>query len=170
MAILTTIALVLGYVEKLIPVTSAMPGVKLGLANTVLLYAIYMMHTRQAFTLMILKVLLSGIMFSGFSGALFSFAGGVLSLIVMLLFKRIPGIGVIGVSVAGAVFHNIGQVLVAMMVAQTRGLLLYMPVLMIAGVLTGSVTGIIAKCVLKYMHYNHSSDSAGTRKYDTVVR
>jgi heptaprenyl diphosphate synthase len=106
LSILLTVALVLGYFENLIPLNASIPGVKLGLSNTVLLYAIYMINDKSAFVLMILKVALSGMLFASVSGAIYSFAGGLLSLIMMLIFKRIPDVSIIGVSIIGAVFHN----------------------------------------------------------------
>lgn len=147
--LLTGVALVLGYFEHLIPIAATLPGVKLGLANTVLLYAIYMMNKRSAFTLMILKVILSGLLFAGLSGAIYSFAGGLLSLIMMLIFKRMPGVSIIGVSVVGAVFHNVGQLLAAAMIVQTMGVFFYLTVLLISAVITGILTGVTAKYVLK---------------------
>ncbi|SMP61516.1 Gx transporter family protein [Anoxynatronum buryatiense] len=154
MSLLTAVALVLGYFERFIPLTATMPGIKLGLGNTVLLYAIYMMSNRHAFGLMVLKVVLSGLLFAGLGGAMYSFAGGLLSLVVMLLLKRVQGISILGISVAGAVFHNVGQLAMAATVVQTRSLVLYFPVLLVAGVVTGIMTGLVAKYVLKGLHVN----------------
>lgn len=158
--ILTGTALVLGYVERLIPLSSSMPGIKLGLANTVLLYGLYMMNARSTLTLMVMKVLLSGMLFAGFSGALYSFSGGMLSLIAMLLVMQSSDVSIVGVSILGAVFHNIGQVLMAMVVVQTRGLLLYLPVLMVSGLVTGMITGLIAKNVLRGLALHGTSRRA----------
>ena len=149
MSILTAAALVLGYFERFIPLPIAMPGIKLGLANAVLLYGVYMMSRKNTFTLMVLKVLLSGMLFAGFAGALYAFAGGLLSLAMMLLVHRYSDLSIVGVSIIGAVFHNIGQILMAMLVVQTRGLVLYLPVLIVSGVATGMITGLIARNVLK---------------------
>jgi heptaprenyl diphosphate synthase len=88
-------------------------------------------------------------MFAGVSGAIYSFAGGLLSLIMMLIFKRIPDVSIIGVSIIGAVFHNVGQISVASLVIENRYIFFYLPVLLISAVITGIVTGIIAKNVLK---------------------
>ncbi len=159
--ILVGAALVLGYVERLIPLPFALPGIKLGLANTVLLYGLYMMTWRNTMTLMVLKVLLSGILFAGFSGALYSFSGGLLSLVIMLLMMQYNDVSIVGVSISGAVAHNIGQVLMAMLVVQTRGLLLYLPVLMVSGVITGMLTGVIAKNVLKGLSFHRPSNEVG---------
>lgn len=106
---LTALALVLGYVEYLIPVAPAIPGIKLGLGNTVLLYAVYMGSPLEATMLMLAKVFLSSLLFGGgFSAMIYSLAGGVLSLIAMLTLCRVPKVGVLAVSAAGAVCHNLG--------------------------------------------------------------
>lgn len=149
MGLLLAVALVLGYFEHLIPIAPSLPGVKLGIANTVLLYALYMMNTKSAVGLMLLKVVLSGALFAGFSGAMYSLAGGTLSLIMMILIKRIPGVSIVGVSVVGAVFHNVGQILIASLTVQTKALMIYLPTLLISAVITGVLTGITAKYVLK---------------------
>jgi len=141
--------LVLGYFENLIPLNASIPGVKLGLSNIVLLYAIYLIDAKSAFILMILKVMLSGMLFSGVSGAIYSFAGGLLSLIMMLLIKRLPDVSIVGVSVVGAVFHNVGQISIASFVVENRYIFFYLPVLLISAVITGIATGIIAKYALR---------------------
>lgn len=147
--VLTAAALALGYIEQFIPITG-IPGVKLGLSNTVLLYALYMMGARSAALLMVLKVLLSGLLFAGPGAMLYSLAGGCASLAAMLPVKRIfPRVGVVGVSIAGAVFHNIGQILVASFVVLTRAVFAYLPVLLISGVIAGLLTGIAAKYALR---------------------
>ena len=144
---LTAVALVLGYIERFIPVAQGIPGIKMGLGNTVLLYALYLMDAKSAWLLMVLKVLLSGFIYAGVSGMLYSFGGGVLSLIVMLLIKKIPGTSVVAVSVTGAVGHNIGQIAVACAVLGSFAALSYLPVLMISGLATGILTGLVAKYV-----------------------
>lgn len=143
--LLTGLALMLGYFERFIPIAPGIPGIKLGLANTVLLYAVYLMDAKSSWLLMCAKVLLSGFLFAGASGMIYSFAGGVLSLGAMLLLHRARDIGVIGVSAGGAVCHNIGQMLAACMMVQSRAVLSYLPVLMISAVITGVLTGIVAK-------------------------
>ena len=158
LGLLTAVALVLGYVEHLIPVT-AIPGIKLGLANTVLLYALYLLDVPSAILLMILKVGLGGLFYGGFAAMLYSLAGGVLSLFVMILVKKARGVSVIGVSVCGATAHNIGQILIACFVVGVRAALAYLPVLLVAAAITGALTGIIAK----YVFRTFSPKSSGAR-------
>lgn len=143
--ILASMALVLGYIEHMIPIAPAVPGVKLGLANTVLLYGVFLMGAKSSFMLMLVKVLLSGLLFSGVSGMMYSLAGGLLSLLVMLPLSRVKDMGTVGVSVGGAVGHNIGQSAVACLLIGYRAVLGYLPVLMISAILTGILTGIAAK-------------------------
>jgi len=147
--LLTAMALILSYVEHMIPpiVTSA-PGIKLGLANTVLLYALYLMDVKSAAVLMILKVSLTTLLFGNPMAGIYSLSGGVLSLIAMCLFKRVKGMSILGISVSGAVFHNVGQILAATITVSTRALMGYLPVLLISAVVTGVITGLVAKYVL----------------------
>ena len=143
--VLAAVALVLGYFERYIPVVPGIPGIKLGLANTVLLYAVFLMDIKSSAALMLTKVLLSGLLFQGLSGLMYSLAGGVLSLAVMLAVKQIRGTGTIGVSVAGAVAHNVGQFIVACLVVGARAVTAWLPVLLISGLAAGLLTGIVAK-------------------------
>ena len=144
LGLLTAVALVLGYFEHLLPVTG-IPGVKLGLANTVLLYALYLLDIPSAILLMILKVGLSGLFFGGVAAMLYSLAGGVVSLLVMILARRMKGLSVVGVSVLGAAAHNIAQLSVACFVVETRAILAYLPVLLLAAAMTGVLTGLVAR-------------------------
>lgn len=149
LGMLTAVMLVLGFVEYMFPVASAVPGMKLGLSNVVLLFALYMLGPRDAAILMVSKVVLSGLLFGGVNAMMFSLAGGMLSMLGMMLTRRIPGVSIVGVSVVGAVLHNAGQVLVAMLVLRTGKLLYYMAILMLVAVGTGVVTGIVAKLVMR---------------------
>ena len=206
--LLTALSLVLGYFDRAIPVTwflsGAVPGIKLGLANTVLLYGVYLLDWRACVMLMLAKVFLSGFMFGSMSAILYSLCGGVLSLAVMLLVKRNPRVGalviaalaalsdvmllmrnptprgqmlwcvilialacaaavavfiaigrnsgwaVMGTSLAGAVSHNIGQILAASAVLHTPQLLFtYLPVLVGIGAVVGCLTGFVAQRVFR---------------------
>lgn len=152
--LLTSLMLVFGLIERQFPLPIAVPGVKLGLANSVLLYSLYMLGIRQSVVLMLLKALLSWLIYMNLSAMLYSLAGGVLSLIAMILVMRIKGVSVIGVSALGAVFFNVGQILAAMLVLNTPQLLLtYLPVLMISGVVTGVLTGMVAQTVMKHLKH-----------------
>ena len=129
-------------------------GIKLGLANTVVLYAIYTVGVGGSIMLIILKVILTGFMSGNLAAAfLYSMGGAVLSLIAMLLTKNLSRdtVSIIGVSVVGAVFHNIGQILVASLLLQTPGLMFYVFVLMISAVVTGTLTGMAGNQVIRIL-------------------
>ena len=146
---LLALMLVLGFVESQLPVAAAVPGIKLGLSNGVLIFAVYMLNVPTGFLLMGLKVLLSGLMFGSPSAMMYAFAGGLLSMIVMSLLSRMKGLSPVVVSMAGGVSHNVGQVAMAMMILQTPQLLYYMAVLMVAGLVTGMATGFAATGIIR---------------------
>ena len=150
--LLTSLMLVFGLIERQFPLPIPVPGITLGLANSVLLYSLYMLGIRQSIVLMLLKALLSWLIYMNMSAMLYSLAGGVLSLLAMILIMRVKGVSVIGVSAIGAVFFNVGQILMAVVILNTPQLIVtYLPVLMISGVLTGILTGIIARMVMKHL-------------------
>ena len=150
--LLTSLMLVFGFIERQFPLPVPVPGIKLGLANSVLLYALYMLGIRQTIVLMLLKSLMSWLIYMNLSAMLYSFAGGVLSVAAMILVSRMKGVSPIGVSALGAVFFNIGQILMAAWVLGTPQLIVtYLPVLIVSGVLTGILTGVIAKLVMKHL-------------------
>lgn len=150
--LLTSLMLVFGLIERQFPLTAAIPGVKLGLANSVLLYSLYMLGIRQSIVLMLLKALMSWLIYTNMNAMFYSLAGGVLSLLAMILVSRISGVSVIGVSVLGAVFFNIGQIGMAVLMLNTPQLIVtYLPILMISGVVTGVLTGVVAQMVMKHL-------------------
>ena len=218
--LLTALSLVLGLIDRAIPLTAllggAVPGIKLGLANTVLLYAVYLMDWKSCVLLMLTKVVLSGFLFGSLTAILYSLSGGVLSLAVMLLVRRKPAAGalaaailtlaadvrllilnshptgqmlwavvliaiafaasvviyvlirkgtiggVMGTSLAGAVAHNVGQVLMACLVLHSPQLLItYLPFLVGIGAAVGCLTGIVTERVLKALKLKPESGSGG---------
>lgn len=165
-SLLIALALVLGYVELLIPVAPTIPGIKLGLGNTVLLYAVYMTSPWEAAVLMLCKVALSGFLFGGgFSSILYSLAGGVVSLLTMVTLARIPRIGVIGVSACGAIAHNIGQIAMASLLLGAGAVWAYFPILVLSGLVMGPVTGMIAQMVFTALQKNQADFSVRPRYF-----
>ena len=149
--LLLAIMLVLGYVESTLP-AGPVPGMKLGLSNSVLIFAVYMLDLPTAWMLMAMKVVLSGLMFSGVSAMMYAFAGGVLSLAAMCVLSRFRGVPVPVVSMAGGVMHNVGQVTLAMAILHLTGqMLYYLGVLILVGLATGALTGIAAAQVMKHL-------------------
>ena len=150
--LLTSLMLVFGFIERQFPLPVPVPGIKLGLANSVLLYALYMLGVRQSIILMLLKALMSWLIYMNMNAMFYSLGGGLLSLIAMILLSRVSGVSIIGVSALGAVFFNVGQILVAVVMLNTPQLIVtYLPVLMVSGVVTGVLTGVVAKMVLKHL-------------------
>lgn len=147
--IFTALALILGYVELLIPIQFGIPGAKLGLANLITILVLYKMGWKDAFLLSVTRIVLGGFIFSSLFSILYSLAGGILSLTAMGILKKTEKFTVIGVSICGGVFHNIGQLAVAMAVVQTYEVGYYFPVLLIAGLLTGLLIGMVSAEVLK---------------------
>jgi len=150
--LLIALMLVLGYVESLIP-SGSIPGVKIGLSNGVLIFAVYMLGIPTAFVLMLLKVVLSGLMFGGVSAMMYALAGGTLSMIVMALLSRDKGLKPVTVSMMGGVAHNVGQVGLAMIMLNTPKLIYYMAILMVVGLVCGMLTGIAATQVMKHLKH-----------------
>ena len=151
-AMLLAVMLILGYVESLLPAFSV-PGIKIGLSNSVLLFAVYMLDIPTAFCLMTLKVVLSGILFSGVTAMMYGFAGGLLSMILMCLLSRNKGLSPVIVSMTGGVAHNIGQVALAILILNTSQLFYYMAVLIVVGAVCGVLTGICATQVMKHLKH-----------------
>ena len=147
--VFTLLALIFSYVETLIPVNLGIPGVKLGLANLIIVVALYKMRLSEAYLLSVVRVLLAGFIFGNYFSIIYSLAGGLLSLTVMALLKKWGGFSLQGISIAGGVFHNIGQLIVAAVVVETFSVTYYFPVLLVAGLLTGLVIGIVAEMMLK---------------------
>ena len=146
--VFTALALIFSYVETLIPINFGIPGVKLGLANLVIVIALYKMKLTEVYLLSVVRVLLSGFIFGNYFSIIYSLAGGLLSLTVMALLKKSKGFSVMGISVAGGVFHNVGLI-VAMLVVETFSVGYYFPVLLVAGLITGLVIGIVSAEMLK---------------------
>ncbi|MBR6569968.1 MAG: Gx transporter family protein [Clostridia bacterium] len=146
---LLALMLVLGFVESQLPVAAGIPGIKLGLSNGVLIFAVYMLNIPTAYLLMGLKVLLSGLLFGSPSAMMYAFAGGVLSLTVMALLSRLRGVSPVVISMIGGLCHNVGQVALAMVILHTPKLVYYMAVLMVVGMITGLATGLAANGIIR---------------------
>ena len=140
---LTALAFILSYVESLVPVTLGIPGVKLGLANLVVVIALYTLDLKGAFIISVVRIVLSGLTFGGLFSMLYSLAGGLFSFAVMAILSRKKVFGTVGVSVCGGVAHNIGQLLVAMAVLETESVWYYFPVLLISGSVAGVLIGLL---------------------------
>lgn len=147
--VFVALALIFSYVETLIPFHIGIPGVKLGLANLIIVIALYKMGVKESYILSVVRVVLAGFLFGNLFSIIYSLAGGLLSLTVMYVLKKRGGFSVIGISIAGGVFHNVGQLLIAILVVESLSLSYYVPILMVAGVVTGLLIGIISNEMIK---------------------
>lgn len=143
------LALIAGYVESLVPVAVAIPGIKLGAANSVILILLYMVGVKETFLVNISRVVLAGFLFGSMSSILYSLSGAVLSLFVMTLLKKTDRFSISGVSMAGGVFHNIGQLTMAAVVLETTAVWYYLPVLIVSGSVTGLLIGFLTGEIYK---------------------
>lgn len=147
--VFTALALIFSYVETLIPINFGIPGIKLGLANLIIIIALYKMSVKEAYALSVVRIVLAGFMFGNLFSIIYSLAGGILSLSVMALLKKTDKFSLFGISMAGGVFHNVGQLIVAILVMENLNIAYYMPVLLISGLITGFVIGLVASEMLK---------------------
>ena len=148
LAMLTAVAMILSYVESLLP-SVGIPGVKMGLANIAVIFALFRFGWKEAAALSLVRVLLVSLLFGSVGAMLYSLAGAVLSLAVMALLRRIDRFSTVGISVAGGVAHNAGQILMAMLILQTKQLLVYLPVLAVSGIAGGVLTGLAAALLIR---------------------
>ena len=147
--VFTALALIFSYIETLIPVNFGIQGAKLGLANLVIVIVLYKTDFKEALLLSVTRVALAGFIFGNLFGILYGLAGAVLSLVAMECLKLRSSFSVVGVSIAGGVSHNIGQLIVAMIVVETYQVGYYLPVLLVAGLVTGFLIGLAAGEMLK---------------------
>ena len=145
---LTAVAMILSYVESLLP-SVGIPGVKMGLANIAVIFALFRFGWKEAAALSLVRVVLVSLLFGSVGAMFYSLAGAVLSLAVMALLRRLDRFSTVGVSVAGGVAHNAGQILMAMLILQTKQLLGYLPVLAAAGIGGGILTGLAAALLIR---------------------
>ena len=141
--VLVALAMILSYIEVLIPLPLGIPGVKPGLANLVVFFALYAMSAREAFLISIVRIILVSITFGNGSAFLYSMAGGALSFLVMWICKKKDFLVPTGVSIAGGIAHNAGQLLMASVVLENGAVFTYFPALLAAGCITGWIVGII---------------------------
>lgn len=147
LGITVTIALIMSYIESFFPLHFAVPGIKIGLANIVIIFVLYKMSTVDAIIVSSIRILLVSLLFGNVMALAYSIAGTVLSLSLMLVLKKSEKFSIVGVSVAGAVMHNIGQILMAMIILETNEIVYYLPVLAVSGIIAGVVIGIVSAVI-----------------------
>jgi len=148
-AISVSLSMVLSFLESLIPPLVAVPGVKVGIANTVSLFVLCSLGAPSALLVSLVRVSLSSLLFGSFVSFIYSLFGALLSLAVMTLFKKLGVFSMVGISVIGGVFHNIGQITAAILVMKSAAIIVYLPPLLISGVIAGVIVGILSGLVLQ---------------------
>lgn len=149
LGLFAAVAIIFGYVESLIPFFAGIPGIKLGLANLAVLFILEKYTWKEAALVSAVRILVIGFLFGNMFSILYSLAGAALSLTVMNLMKKFSGFSILGISVAGGVSHNIGQLIVATLIVENTSLFYYAPALLISGVITGLLIGLLTGEVLK---------------------
>ena len=149
---LIAVAFVLSWLEAQLPPLAMVPGVKLGIANIAIISVLYLLGGGQALLVNLLRITLTAVLFGNFNSFLFSMAGGMLSLLVMVILKKSGHFSIVGVSVAGGVFHNVGQITAAVFLMDTTAIYYYLPVLLIFGIVTGIIIGLMGGYVTQRVY------------------
>ena len=144
----TAVAMIFSYIEFLFPINLGLPGIKLGLCNAVILFLMYKENIKTAVSVNIIRILLTGILFGNTFGIIYSAVGALFAAAAMITAKKVKCFGIIGVSVFGAVFNNLGQLIAAAALLSTPNVILYLPVLILSGVVFGIITGMVCGTVL----------------------
>ena len=151
--VLAALALALSYLESFFPPLLPLPGVKLGLANIVTVYALYALGASSALAILVVRCLLGSLFAGNASALLFSLLGGLAAMLVMIALHALPRLSVYGVSVGGAAAHNCGQVAAAMLTLGSAAPLAYLPFLLLVSVFTGALTGFVAALLFRAMRH-----------------
>lgn len=162
LGVFSAVAIIFGYVESLFPLE--IPGVKLGLANLVIVFLLYLYGAKEAVAVSFVRILVIGFLFGNLFSILFSLAGAGVSLVLMMILKKTNWFSVVGVSVAGGVAHNIAQIVVASFVVGNLNLFWYLPILLVSGVIAGFLMGTLATEVLKRIELKKHERQKKTRK------
>ncbi len=149
LGICAAIAMVLSYLESLIPLSFAVPGIKLGLANIAVVFMLYKLGAKEAVLVSLIRIVWMAILFGNVMTLAYSVAGAVLSLTAMILLKRSERFSTVGVSVIGGILHNTGQILVAMLIMETAQIVYYLPILCVSGIAAGVAVGIVSAILVK---------------------
>lgn len=153
------LAIILGYVENLLPVFPFVPGVRLGITNLVTVFLLYSFTYKEAVFVSCIRILCIGFMFGNLFSIVYSLAGAFLSLFCMTLARKIKGLSMVGVSVIGGVTHNIGQLIIAAFIVESGSVFFYFPILLCAGIVTGFLIGIVSSEIYKRMLGRIENDS-----------
>lgn len=151
---MSSLALIFSYVEAIIPFNAGIPGVKLGIANIVTVIALYKLSIKHAGIVSFIRIMVAGFLFSGLFGAIYSLVGATVSLIGMIFLKKTGKFSIAGVSMAGGVLHNLGQLLVASFLIKDLRIFFYFPILLFSGLASGIAIGIAATLIMRVLPKN----------------
>ncbi len=150
LALFTAVAMLFSYIEMLLPpILPAVPGIKMGLPNIIIIFVLYRFSLKEAAAVSLVRIFLTALLFGNAMTLIYSIAGASLSLAAQWLVKKWDRFSVLGVSIVGGVFHNLGQVLTAAVLMQTREIIYYMAVLLFSGILSGIIVGLLAFLLIK---------------------
>lgn len=152
--VLTALAIIFGYIELQLPAFFAVPGIKPGLTNIVVVVALYSLDNKSALFINFVRIAIVSMLFGTVIAFMFSAIGGLLSTTVMILLKKTDKFSPIGVSAAGGITHNIGQIIVAMFVTGTTNILWYLGILWLTGTISGLLVGLIGGMICKHIDLN----------------
>ncbi len=155
LGLFTALAMILSFVESQIPALVAIPGIKVGLPNIAIVFLLYRIGTKEAIAVSFVRVFLVSLLFGNLQVLTFSLAGAALSMLGMILLKKTNWFSVITVSIVGGILHNVGQILAACLWTQTAEVALYLPVLLISGMLTGGLIGLAAGILVNRLRKGH---------------
>lgn len=147
MSVFSAFAIILSYIEMLIPFNFGIPGMKIGLANLAIVLALYYIGTKEAILVNVVRIIIIGLLFGNAFSILFSLSGGIISFVFMYICKKTRFFSIVGVSAVGGVTHNVGQIIVAAFVVSTYSIMYYIPILVISGLITGIAIGIVASII-----------------------
>ncbi len=148
-ALIACLAIIMSYVEFLLPIPMPIPGIKLGIANLAIIIALYRLGASYAFTINMLRILIAGLLFNGLFSTIYAASGAVFSFLTMVFLKKTDKFSIVGVSMAGSAAHNLGQLILASLIMATPRLFYYFPVLLFSGMITGILVGVCAYELLK---------------------
>lgn len=149
LAVTVSVAMVLSFIESRIPAFVAIPGIKVGLANIAVIFAMYKLGEEDAIIISGVRVILVSMLFGSTLSLLYSYAGAMLSFSVMVVLRRVVKMNTVGVSIAGGVSHNIGQIAVACIVMETNVIVYYLPYLILSGIIAGIAVGAAAVLLIR---------------------
>ena len=153
-AVFTALAMIFSYVEAILPINFGVPGMKLGLANLVIVAGLYYLNEKDVLIISVTRILLMGLLFGNGMSLIYSLTGGMLSYLIMILMKKKTNLSVLVISIGGGITHNIGQLIAASLVVSNFHIFYYFPALLIAGTITGLLIGIVSEKILKILKPN----------------